>query len=323
MGCVVTCTATSPHRPLDLNTNCGCSVVQCSCPVPRCNAFVPHCCSAHITCGVPQSDTLHCCPTPQPLPQVRHKCLSTMVRLMHFSSPAMLEESLKDLAMSSFIATQLGARDTTTVAYAMHMSEILMDKLPAIFRTHFLKEGVVHAVEQLASQAAGKAAAAGAGGEAEDAKQQASRGMAMGCVVVAFSMRKGVEIAVVPKLLECVSCDPVAFCDVPFHLSISCIHIVQHRQSLVLTLPLPEQPSLPLPPSNAPPAVTRSSSRLKEALMKDDKAGPEAAPAAASEPPAAGGPKPTVSLKDALAARALLFKNKYFDFAGERLRGEG
>ena len=63
------------------------------------------------------------------------------------------------------------------------MAEILMDKLPGAYSQYFLKEGVVHALDQLAAvqPAAGVAAAAaaeqeGSGGAAEEATVAAAAG---------------------------------------------------------------------------------------------------------------------------------------------------
>lgn len=91
--------------------------------------------------------------------QVRTQCLATVTKVLHFSEPGALGEELTDLPISSFIASLLSQKDSATVAKALQLAEILMHKLPAIFSKHFLKEGVVHAIEQLAGsvpQAAGE-----------------------------------------------------------------------------------------------------------------------------------------------------------------------
>ena len=83
--------------------------------------------------------------------QVRNQCLATVTKIIHFSEPKALGEELGDLPISSFIAGLLTQKDMTIVAKALQLAEILMHKLPDIFSKYFLKEGVVHAVEQLAA----------------------------------------------------------------------------------------------------------------------------------------------------------------------------
>ena len=47
----------------------------------------------------------------------------------------------------SFVAEALGCRDPSVVLYSLQVAEMLMQKLPDVFRKAFIKEGVVHAVE--------------------------------------------------------------------------------------------------------------------------------------------------------------------------------
>lgn len=87
------------------------------------------------------------------LQQVRHKCLGVMLKALTYTPAPILRELLLHLGVSSFLAGLLPSKDTAVAAAAMHMAEILMAKLPDIFKTHFLKEGVVHAMEQMAAKA--------------------------------------------------------------------------------------------------------------------------------------------------------------------------
>ncbi|KAK9803385.1 hypothetical protein WJX72_003423 [[Myrmecia] bisecta] len=87
------------------------------------------------------------------LQQVRNSCLATISKIVHFSTPDILRTQLKDMAISSFIASLLAAKDAAVVAMALRLAEMLMDKLPDVFTKHFLKEGVVHAIDQLAATA--------------------------------------------------------------------------------------------------------------------------------------------------------------------------
>jgi E3 ubiquitin-protein ligase TRIP12 len=68
--------------------------------------------------------------------------------------------------ISSFIASLLGAKEADVASCALRLAEILMDKLPDVFSGYFLKEGVAHAIDQLAAAAPTAAAAAPAAGAA-------------------------------------------------------------------------------------------------------------------------------------------------------------
>ena len=85
--------------------------------------------------------------------QVREKALSTIIKILQYSPPEMLKSLLKSITISSFVASLLSSRDTAVLAVGMRLSELLMLKLPEVFATMFLKEGVFHALEQLAREA--------------------------------------------------------------------------------------------------------------------------------------------------------------------------
>eukprot|EP01103_Thecamoeba_quadrilineata_P015346 TRINITY_DN481_c1_g1_i1.p1 TRINITY_DN481_c1_g1~~TRINITY_DN481_c1_g1_i1.p1 ORF type:complete len:1638 (-),score=371.48 TRINITY_DN481_c1_g1_i1:6-4919(-) len=80
---------------------------------------------------------------------IQHKCLSSITKLIYFSTPEALYDLLKSLAMSSFIATLLSSRDLIVVATAIKIAEILMQKLPNIFEYYFRREGVIYEIERL------------------------------------------------------------------------------------------------------------------------------------------------------------------------------
>ncbi|KAE9616464.1 putative aminoacyltransferase, E1 ubiquitin-activating enzyme [Lupinus albus] len=80
---------------------------------------------------------------------VRHKCLSVTGKLMYFSTAEMLQTLLSVTNISSFLAGVLAWKDPHVLVPALQIAEILMDKLPGTFSTMFIREGVVHAVDQL------------------------------------------------------------------------------------------------------------------------------------------------------------------------------
>ncbi len=86
-------------------------------------------------------------------PQVREKVLSIIIKVIQYSPSELLEALLKGIPISSFVASLLGSRCTNILAVGVRLSELLMLKLPGIFATMFLKEGVFHSLEQLAREA--------------------------------------------------------------------------------------------------------------------------------------------------------------------------
>ncbi|RDX75296.1 E3 ubiquitin-protein ligase UPL3, partial [Mucuna pruriens] len=80
---------------------------------------------------------------------VRHKCLSVIGKLMYFSTAEMIQSLLSVTNISSFLAGVLAWKDPHVLVPALQISEILMEKLPGTFSKMFVREGVVHAVDQL------------------------------------------------------------------------------------------------------------------------------------------------------------------------------
>lgn len=64
-------------------------------------------------------------------------------------SPGVLLEILKDISVSSHLATMLKAQDFRLVVGAMQMAEVLLQKLPEIFNVYFHREGVMHQLQNL------------------------------------------------------------------------------------------------------------------------------------------------------------------------------
>ncbi|XVE67151.1 hypothetical protein DITRI_Ditri08aG0137900 [Diplodiscus trichospermus] len=80
---------------------------------------------------------------------VRHKCLSVIGKLMYFSSTEMIQNLLNVTNISSFLAGVLAWKDPHVLVPSLQIAEILMEKLPGTFSKMFIREGVVHAVDQL------------------------------------------------------------------------------------------------------------------------------------------------------------------------------
>jgi len=82
---------------------------------------------------------------------VRFKTLASVAKFLHFASPERLQLDLKDIPISSFLAGLLSGKDSSVSLQGLQMAEVLMSKLPTLFSNFFRKEGVVHAIDQLAS----------------------------------------------------------------------------------------------------------------------------------------------------------------------------
>ncbi|KAF2322732.1 hypothetical protein GH714_029798 [Hevea brasiliensis] len=80
---------------------------------------------------------------------VRHKCLSVIGKLMYFTGSEMIQSLLSVTNISSFLAGVLAWKDPHVLVPALQIAEILMEKLPGTFSKIFVREGVVHAVDQL------------------------------------------------------------------------------------------------------------------------------------------------------------------------------
>ncbi|XP_010531539.1 PREDICTED: E3 ubiquitin-protein ligase UPL3 [Tarenaya hassleriana] len=80
---------------------------------------------------------------------IRHKCLSVIGKLMYFSTPEMIQSLLGVTNISGFLAGVLAWKDPQVLVPALQIAKILMEKLPGIFSKMFVREGVVHAVDQL------------------------------------------------------------------------------------------------------------------------------------------------------------------------------
>ncbi|GAB4853175.1 E3 ubiquitin-protein ligase upl3 [Ancistrocladus abbreviatus] len=80
---------------------------------------------------------------------VRHKCLSSIGKLMYFSSADMISSLNSVTNISSFLAGVLAWKDPQVLVPALQIAEILMEKLPQTFLNMFIREGVVHAIDSL------------------------------------------------------------------------------------------------------------------------------------------------------------------------------
>lgn len=66
--------------------------------------------------------------------QVKAKSLRLIIKIVHYLPAVALEDLLRGVPISSFITGLLGSRDPPTQAGALVLAELLMAKLPTIYR---------------------------------------------------------------------------------------------------------------------------------------------------------------------------------------------
>ena len=72
---------------------------------------------------------------------------------------SVLHSLLKNLPISSQIASMLASADTKILVSALQICEILMQKMPDVFSVYFLREGVIHQIDRLIETSAQETAA--------------------------------------------------------------------------------------------------------------------------------------------------------------------
>lgn len=120
------------------------------------------------------------------------RCLDAIAKVLHHAPTEQLQALLAHVPLASFLAALLGARESPTLAAAVRLAELLMGKLPELYRRAFRREGVVHAMEQLAAAAPPpappQAAAKGKERERQPApKRSSSRGKVLSVAVALCS----------------------------------------------------------------------------------------------------------------------------------------
>jgi len=91
-----------------------------------------------------------------------------MLRMVYYSDPAemdrprkILYDLLKNLPISSHLASMLASQDTKILVSALQMCEILMEKMPGVFAVYFNREGVMHQIDKLIEASAAELAGTG------------------------------------------------------------------------------------------------------------------------------------------------------------------
>ncbi|RDD46629.1 E3 ubiquitin-protein ligase TRIP12 [Trichoplax sp. H2] len=85
-----------------------------------------------------------------PALDVRLRCLDAILKMIYFSSSEVLRDILRDHAISCYLTLMISSKEIRTIASSLLMAQVLMHKLEDVFRNYFIKEGVFHAVANLA-----------------------------------------------------------------------------------------------------------------------------------------------------------------------------
>ncbi|KAK6512211.1 Ubiquitin-protein ligase [Arthrobotrys musiformis] len=85
--------------------------------------------------------------------QVRQKVLSCQLKMIVNLEVDLLKDALSNVQYASFLASILSQKDhPSVVAGSLQVSELLLRRLPEIYRYHFHREGVVSEIRKLAEQ---------------------------------------------------------------------------------------------------------------------------------------------------------------------------
>lgn len=82
-------------------------------------------------------------------PAVKHKCLTSILKMLYHSPSDLLKDVLGKIPISSYIASMLTSQDHRIVCSALQKAEILMSKLSETFHVYFRREGVMHKIKAL------------------------------------------------------------------------------------------------------------------------------------------------------------------------------
>lgn len=108
-------------------------------------------------------------------PSIKNQCLRSLLRMIYYSpnendtnnNSEKTEETehilyglMKNLPISSQIASMLASSDTKILVSALQMCDILMQKIPKVFSMYFHREGVIHQIGKLIDESANSLAAA-------------------------------------------------------------------------------------------------------------------------------------------------------------------
>ncbi|KAF9991076.1 Ubiquitin fusion degradation protein 4 [Mortierella antarctica] len=83
--------------------------------------------------------------------KVRQRAIHSLLRLMHYTSDGVLTTALRDVKLASFLAVILAQQEhQSLVVAALQICDILMTKLPLLYRSYLEREGATFEISKLA-----------------------------------------------------------------------------------------------------------------------------------------------------------------------------
>lgn len=84
--------------------------------------------------------------------RVRQLVTHILVKIIHFSTPETVQQVLKELPLSTFLAGILAQQEhASLVVDALYQAEMLIKKIPDVYLFLFEREGVLHEIESIAN----------------------------------------------------------------------------------------------------------------------------------------------------------------------------
>lgn len=80
---------------------------------------------------------------------MKSRCLATITKAVHYATPEQLRQQLRDVTISSFIASLLATSDGTTNVAAVRLAELLMSKLPEVLLSALHMWSICYAMHEL------------------------------------------------------------------------------------------------------------------------------------------------------------------------------
>ncbi|KAF9135241.1 Ubiquitin fusion degradation protein 4 [Mortierella sp. 14UC] len=83
--------------------------------------------------------------------KVRQRAINALVKLIYFTSDSVLKSVLKNVELASFLAVILSQQEhQSLVVAALQITDVLMTKIPSIYRQYLEREGVTFEISKLA-----------------------------------------------------------------------------------------------------------------------------------------------------------------------------